>query len=346
MILHFHPAACCRFAAVRLVVLAVCILSAPVFAQNVILYLKSGDQVSGIILSESTSQVVVSNAWVKVLPVPLAEISRRESVPAVKPATPVAATAAQPAASPAKVPPPAIAVAAVTPSMAKPSAPKGQWHGQASVGLAAMVGTKSQQDYFGKFKLAYSQAYASNPKKFFRNTSDLTGQYQKTDGQISANRVNGSNKSDFDLGERTYGYGSFGAGYDNVRKINFQYQIGSGVGWHALRSDRFVLDFEGGFDYEVECRRDINDLDSVYLRLAQDLTWAIAKNLKFVEKVELYSDMADTSQYRCDVSSTLSYGFWKNLTFNLTADDKYATEVAPGVENNEFQMRLTLGVTF
>lgn len=346
MILHFYPANCSRFSAVRLVVLAMCILSAPAFAQNVILHLKSGDQISGLLLSENTNQVVVSNAWVKVLPVPLAEISRRETVSNIQPTNVVVATVAPPAASPAKVPPPAIAAAAVTPSMAKPAAPKGEWHGQASVGLAAMVGTISQQDYFGNFKLAYSQAYAGSPKKFFRNTSDLTGQYQKTNGRISANRVHGSNKSDFDLGERSYGYGALGVGYDEVRKIDFRYQAGSGVGWHALRSERFVLNFESGFDYEVEYRRTINDLDSVYLRLAQDLTWAIAKNLKFVEKLELYSDLADSSQYRCDASTTLSYGFWKNLTLNLTAADQYATEVAPGVENNEFQMRLTLGITF
>src|SRR5581483_2203508 len=59
-------------------VLLVCALCSGARAQNVILYLKSGDRVSGRIVSEYTNRVVLSNSWTKELSVPLAEIAQRE----------------------------------------------------------------------------------------------------------------------------------------------------------------------------------------------------------------------------------------------------------------------------
>lgn len=319
-----------QFAAGWLVWFVLCALGGPVCAQNVVLHLKSGDQLTGFLVSENTNQVVLSNAWIKLLPVPLAEISRRETLPGGQPAKAVGTPR----------------LAEARPSAAKPAAAKGQWHGQANVGLDALFSTKSQQDYFGKIKLTYSKAYASNPKDFFRNTSQVSGEYQRTDGQISANRVNGNNKSDFDIGERSYGYCSLGAGYDEIRMIALQYQAGPGMGVHVIRRDNFALDVEDGLEYEAEYRRNTSDLESLYLRVAEDVTWKIRKRLTLTEKLELYSDLESVSQYRGVFTSTLSYGFWENLTLNLTADDSYTTEVAPDVQRNEFEVRFTLGVVF
>lgn len=337
MIKYFPPAK------TWLVVFMGCAMGVRLCAQDFVLHLKSGDQIRGAIVEESTNQVVISNAWVKALSVPLSEIADRQALAGAAGATnKIGDTMKSLEAASAK----AGLAASARPSVAKPAPPTAKLHGQINVGLDALYATKTQQDYFGKINITYEHAYPSNPKKFFRNTSQGSGEYKRTDDQISANRAKGSNKSDFDLGEASYGYGSFGGGFDRVRKIDEQYQVGSGLGRHMVRSDSFILNAETGFNYETEYRSDTSNLDSVYMRLAEDFTWKILKNLTLTKKMEFLSNLEKTSEYQAGLTSNLSYGFWENLTLNLTAEDNYTTEVAPEVQRNEFELRLTLGAMF
>src|SRR5258708_17558553 len=69
-------------------------------AQTTVLHLKNGDRIAGVILSEDATSVVLSNAWVSKLAVPLSQIAQREPLPLqgvgapatnVPPATPATA---------------------------------------------------------------------------------------------------------------------------------------------------------------------------------------------------------------------------------------------------------------
>ena len=309
-----------------------CALTGAVSAQQVILHLKSGDKISGQILSENTNALVISNVWSKALSIPLAEIAKREIIKTKK--ITVAKTA------PTQKTPPAQ-------SALQPSAkPKGQWRGEARVGLDAIVSTTDQQDYSGHLQFTYERPYSSNKKKFFRNKSTFDAEYQRTDGQESANHLYGSDKSDFDIWEKPYGYGLVGAGYDDILKINFQYQIGPGLGLHLIQETNFVMNVESGVNYQAQYRNGASNLEAFYGRLAEDFTWKIYQNLKLVENLAFYPDLEHNGQFHNYFESTLSYGFWKNLSLNLTAMDYYDTQVAATVDPNRFEIRSSLGVTF
>jgi putative salt-induced outer membrane protein YdiY len=334
------------FAAPWLALFLVCAMGGVVSAQNVILHLNSGDQISGLIISENTNQVVISNAWVKALSVPLSEISKRETEKNAQTPSPAPSIAGQPAASSA-TPPPQNKVVAAAPSVARPPAkPKGKWAGEARIGFNAILGTTDSQNFFGHLKLTYGLPYESDPKKFYRNTSQLDGEYQRTGNAESANHVGASDRSDFDIGKKSYGFGLLGAGYDDVQKIDFRYQVGPGVGRHLIQHKNFVMNVESSLDYETAYRRDTSDLETFYIRLADDITWIIRKNLTLTENLAFYADMEHPGQYRGDFTSNLSYGFWKNLTLNLTGIDHYNTENAPGTDENLLEIRTSLGVTF
>jgi putative salt-induced outer membrane protein YdiY len=72
-------------------------------AETVVLHLRSGDRLTGTIVSETTNQVTVLTAWNEKVTVPTSEIQKRESLP-----TPAPAPAAAPAKtlSSAAAPPP------------------------------------------------------------------------------------------------------------------------------------------------------------------------------------------------------------------------------------------------
>jgi putative salt-induced outer membrane protein YdiY len=336
MIRNFQNLIHFAFARIGLALFLICASNGAVFAQQVILHLKSGDRISGTIVSESANQVVISNVWNKALSIPLAEISKRE----IKKGATSSLIAGKTTAS-------QITTVAIARHTLKPAAKsKGQWRGDARVGLDAIVSTPDQQDYSGHLQLVYEHPYTSDPKKFFRNTADFDGEYQRTDGQESANHVFGSNKSDFDLEKSYYGYGLFGTGYDEISKINFQYQIGPGLGTHLIQETNFVMNVESGMNYETQYREDTSNLEAFYARLAEDFTWKICRNLKLVENLAFYPDVEHGGQFHNNFESTLSYGFWKNLTLNFTTLDYYDTQAAEDVNPNRFEVRSSLGVTF
>src|ERR1017187_5077573 len=170
-------------------ILLACAVPGRVSAQNVVLRLKSGDQITGFIISENTNQVVISNAWVKALPIPLTVISKRETQETANPPLPTTPSVAGQKSNPLPSQlPQATTVSTNAISSAKPATPpKGKWNGEARIGSDLIYGTKNQQDYAGHLRLTYALPYQSDPKKFFRNEITADAEYQETEGIESAN---------------------------------------------------------------------------------------------------------------------------------------------------------------
>jgi Protein of unknown function, DUF481 len=385
------------------VLFPVCGLAGTVPAQAVMLHLKSGDRIGGFIVSENANRVVLSNAWVKALSIPLSEISKRELIKAPTPAPSIAKKPAAAYSALLQQKPvvpgsktnaasleagntvtttfnPVTTWSPVTPEewhqalialgqkMAELNAnvkgapsqqeisasttlhqllkSKGTWHGQINVGTSLILNATEQQDYSTHANFVYTRPYKSDPKKFFKNTFDLNGEYQRTDGQESANNGHISNKSDFDLWKKYYAYTYGGAGYDRIQNIDFEYQAGPGGGIHLIQRPNFNLDAESGLTYQVQYNRDAPNLETLYARLAEDLTWVIRKNLKLTGSEAFYPDLEHGGQYHNDFTSTLSYGFWQHLSLNLTVADHYNTQLSSGANPNEFDFRTSLGYTF
>ena len=360
-----------------LAVLCLLVSSFGLHAQTTVLHMKNGDRIAGVVLSQDANSVVISNAWIKLLVVPLNQIASQEQIPAPTAATsraapqttngPVAAqtTNAPTVAQTTNAPNPALAVdkiqaatastnattakAATLPPVAKavPVAKPKRWKGELRVGVSFLEAAKDQEIYYGKFRLAYERPYDSNPKKFFRNILDYSMDYGKADGVLTANRMDGSDKTDFDVGtRRAYVYNLAGVGYDQIRRIDIHYEEGPGAGYHLLTRTNFVLNTETGFNYQVQDRTDNTSSKYFYLRFAEDVTWKVVKQMTFTERFEFFPRIADFEQYRMRFESTLSYAVWQNISLNVSVLDLYDTQPAINVPNNDFQLRTSLGVTF
>jgi uncharacterized protein DUF481 len=333
-------------------------------AETIILHLKNGDRIAGTIVSEDTNRVLITTAWIKELAVPAAQIERREAVPAAAaaqktnaPASPATAVAEQ-----KPTPPPQPALTNLVPSAAagtpvavmpvlqpKPKTPRPKhWKGEVKVGADFLFGAKEQQIYYGRFKLVYEHPYDSHPKEFFRNIFDYGVDYGRTDGIMSANRMDGSDKTDFDIGKRKiYEYNLAGVGYDQIRKIDLHYEEGPGTGYHLFTLTNFIMNVEGGFNYQVQHRSSTNRaVEKFYYRLAEDISWKLSKRFTFTEKLEFFPQVEEVQEFRARFESTLSYGFWQNLALNLSLLDMYDTQPAKTVPKNDLQIRSSLGITF
>jgi len=300
--------------------------------ENVIFHLQNGDRIAGVILSENTNQVVVSNTWIKELAIPLDQISFCQV-----PATAFVATNT---------------VFFGTNLIAAGKLPINtntfwkRWKGDASIGMDIEHGAADHELYYGKANLIYSQPYKSDPKQFFRNTLTYDAEYGSTSGVLSDNRMGGSSKSTFDLNRRYYVYNLGAAFYDAIRDINLHYEEGPGLGYHWFNQTNIAVNLELGANYQYESRFDGTHIRSAYYRLGEDLTWKPNKQLTYTQKFEYFPRVGYATQYRMRFESTLSYALMAYLSLNVSVADYYDTEPSAGVPNNDFQLRTSLGVKF
>ncbi len=331
-------------------------------AETVTFHLRTGERIVGAIVSQNTNRVVVSNLWAGDLSIPLAQIAKRKtnvvasSTKKSAVSTNVAARTTKGAAKPS-----AKAIAAAATAVSKtnvvsspPTTPKPKlWHAQVDLGVDSLYGAKDRQIYNARLKHTYARPYARNPGKFFRNTLDYLFEYAETDGVLSGNRMEGSDKIDFDVGKKLFIYNLGAAGYDEIRKIDFRYDLGPGVGYHLLALTNFVMNVEVGANYQAQDRTaPARDVKNFYFRFAEDFTWKLPFQLKtlpnvtLTEKLEFFPRAEDPSEFRARFESKLSFPLLKNVTFSFSVIDLYDTRPASSVSKNELQVRSSIGVTF
>ena len=331
----------CLFHSLRVVILLACAFGGAARAQNVVLYLKNGDKLTGYLVSEYTNRLVLSNNWVKELSVPLAEIAQREIILAAG-TNHLAGTNA-------------LAKIRAQPVPTAPPALFKHWKGEAEVGLDLIYSTTDQRTYHGRFKLAYEQAYASNPKNFFRNSLDYDLAYGKTTQKAdsgsktmtttSADRMGTSDKSTADFDLHWYAYNLAGIGFDRVRNIDLSMEEGPGLGYHLLRLTNLTANVEGGFTYQVQDNTDNTHTRDFFYRVAEDAIWKIGSRTSLSEKAEFFPRF-NFAEYRLRAETTLSYNVWRYVYWNLTVRDSYDTTPAAKVQGNELEVHSALGVKF
>lgn len=299
--------------------------------QNVIFHLRNGDRIAGVILSERTNQVVISNIWTKELAIPLAQVTFCQ-IPTNAPFIGTNFFYGTNLALAGKV--------INTNTFWK------RWKGDASIGMGLERGGVNSQLFYGKANLTYAQPLARDPKQFFKNILTYDAEYGSTSGVLSDNRMGGSSKTDYDLTRRYYVYNLGAAFYDDIRQISLHYEEGPGVGYHWFNQTNFIVNLELGAAYQYEARFDETHVRAAYYRLAEDLTWKVNKQVNFTQKFEYFPRVGYATQYRMRFDSTLSYALLAYLSLNLSVADYYDTQPSVGVPNNDLQVRTSLGVKF
>ena len=322
--------------AFALLLAAICFAATPTetVAQEVFVRLRNGDRITGRLIAQETNHVIIATSWADSLVIPISSISGFDALSGEKL---FSAQKSEPAPKPAPV-----AAVKVTPA---PKLPK-QFRGSVQLGSDLQYGARDRELVFARVRASYEQPYKRDPNRFFRTFADYSADYGETENVKSANRMTGSLKTDFDLDSRTYFYNVGSGGYDEIRKIDVHYEVGPGLGYRVINNKTFAFDLEGGVNYQVQLRSAGGNLDSLYIRAAEDATWRLAPRLSLSEKFEFFLNGEDFGQFRLRFDSTFSYKLIENLSLNLSVIDLYDTDPAPNVERNELMIRSSIGITF
>ena len=317
---------------IAILLLALC---GAVQAQTTVLHLRNGDRIAGTIVSEDTNHVVITTTWTKELSVPVEEIERREIVG-------FGASTSKTTNAVSGFPPGAAMAVTAVPS---PPGPKAKpWKVEVKVGADFLYGATDQQIYYGRGKLTYAHPYTAYPKEFFRNVLDYSVDYGRTEGVLSANSMDGSDKSDVDISRKFYIYNLLGVGYDEIRKIDLRYEVGPGLGYHLITESNLTMNLETGLDYQAQYRSDGTTTKNFFPRVAENAVWKINHRFTFSEAAEFFPPVQ--YEYRARLESNLAYALWQNLSLNLSVLDYYDSHPAEAVPNNDLQIRSSIGITF
>lgn len=353
-----------------------CLLSAlllagavtPTFSET-ILFLKNGDRLSGKVVSEDTNQVVFATSWSQ-LTVPIKQISKREQLPDKAPATnvpvvvstnaPVVAHTNAPAVAPtdnAPAKPSTNAPAKPSTPAAPPKAPEGKpkaapvvkaktpkrWNVEIMAGADLQSNQKDYENYNGSFKFNYN-----GPS--FRDIVSYNAYYGKTEKVVSMNKMDGSWRieHDFSKDRKIYVFNSIGGGFDEVRKVDIDFQDSAGIGYKVIKTSTFTMNGELGANYEEQFFSDETRKDYLSARVAEDASWAVSKKITLAEKVEYYPRLTSLGDYvfRVEGSANLKLNESGSIFFNTSIIDVYDTRPAKSVVPNDFQLRSSVGVKF
>ena len=305
------------------------------------LQLRNGDTVSGQLVSEDSTNLVLRTPWAANLSVPKSELIKRDALPATG-----SATAAAPKPPPAA---PAVAAKPVAPVLkpipprppAPPSPkPKSEWAVELEVGADLAFSTIDRSVYHGRIRV-------NNTYGRLRNAAELRAAYGEAQGKLTENRTDASLKTDFDLNQRrVFLYNMAVLSMDEIRNIDLRYEVGPGVGYHVIQKPKFTLDLETGAAFEHREFANRSADEHLLFRVAEKTTWNISSKLSMDERFEIFPNVDQLGEFRIRFEANLRYSFWKNVYLTLGVIDQWESDSAPGVSQNDLQIRTSVGARF
>ena len=334
-------------------------------AATLIVTLSNGDRISGDFLSEDTTQVVILSPFAGRIAVPKAAIAQRvETQP-----QPAFSTAPAPAQAPAPSAPKSIAtnapatnapaakpaVAATPPPPAKPPVPTGlaklmpapirplftNWHGSLNLGMDVGFGTSDRRTF-------YLNGNASHAWDRVRNTVDYHVAYGTVNSVQSANRMDGSAKTETDLGSarRLYIYNQGGSGYDQIRRVDLEFHEGAGLGYKLIQKPKLSLNAEAGLQYQDQDYHNQPRHAFISVRLGENVVWKPVDKLEIRHSLSYTPDIEDFTVVRVRAELSVVYPLFKRITVSLNLVDLYDSHPAVSVKNNDLQVQSTIGMSF
>jgi Protein of unknown function, DUF481 len=311
--------------------------------EKLVLSLKNGDRLSGELISENDQRLIIKSSLVGEVQILKADVAKRESVTPAAPAPKTEKPAVKPVAAVTNAAPtlPSAKLSGWLPSWVRPFTTN--WHGNVQLGMDLGFGTSDRQTF-------YVNSSASHTWDRLRNFADFHSAYGLVNKIESANRMDGSLKTETDLGKgrRIYAYNQGGASYDAIRQLNLEYHEGLGLGYKILQKPKINLNSEVGLQYQNFDYLTAATADSsfVSLRIGENLTWTVFEKLSLNQRLALTPNVQDFGEYHVRFDLGLSYPLFKRVTLNLNLIDQYESKPPLGVRRNDLQIQSTLGLTF
>lgn len=176
-------------------------------------------------------------------------------------------------------------------------------------------------------------------------------------GVTTANTFGGLIRYDRNISKRWFVYGLFSGMYDELQQLNYRFLPGAGLGFHAIATDRTILDLLGGFGYTRESYYNGTTNNLATATLGDELAYKITKTTTFTQNLYYLPSLnqpnyvpgpgqSHPDNYRANFSAGIATKLNGYLTANANFLDQYVSQPVPGNKKNNVILTTGLGLTF
>jgi putative salt-induced outer membrane protein YdiY len=134
--------------------------------------------------------------------------------------------------------------------------------------------------------------------------------------------------------------------YDRFQNLDLRFVLGGGAGFHAVKTDKSVLDLLGGFDFNHSKFNTPLTRNAGEIFGGDDYSFKVNTSTALVQSFRIFDNLQDTGIYRVNFDIGISTKLSRWLTWNVSLSDRYLSRPAPGRKTNDLLYTTGLGITF
>ncbi|HYM75321.1 MAG TPA: DUF481 domain-containing protein [Candidatus Dormibacteraeota bacterium] len=231
------------------------------------------------------------------------------------------------------------------------------WTGGTNVGFSVARGNSQTEN----LALAFNAVHPTLNDKITIYTSSI---YTKNDlpapGSVAANVVQGGLRYDRNVNPRLFVFGAADFTSNALQFLDLRAAYSGGFGFHAIKSDRTVLDFLGGINYSHETYSNgalVAGTTNVFqsygktnkfaaLTLGEELNQKVGKSTVVTQNLYFYPNLQQTGQYRGTFNLGTVTKLNKWLGWQNQFGDIYVSNPPTGSKKNDVIFTTGLNVSF
>jgi putative salt-induced outer membrane protein len=170
-----------------------------------------------------------------------------------------------------------------------------------------------------------------------------SGQYARSDGNTTANRLAGTGLYSRDITPVWFGFGQLDLLHDAPNDLSLRTSLGSGIGYHVVKKPDQTFDLSAGMAYTMDRYRHAqlieDEVRSRYnhaeLLLAEESNNKLTDSTSFKQKLTIYPSVSDGDGVRTVFDAGLSVAMTKQLALTATLSHRYDSRPGAGLGKND-----------
>jgi putative salt-induced outer membrane protein len=232
------------------------------------------------------------------------------------------------------------------------------WNGGANVGFSLARGNSETSN----LALAINAVHPTVNDKITLYLTSIDTKNELATPTTVANLVTGGFRYDHNVNPRLFGFVGADFMSNALQDLDLRGAYGGGLGYHAIKSDRTVLDFLAGLNYTHETYSNGPQVTPVTvpptytsygvtnrfaaLTLGQELMHKAGKSTVITEKFYFYPDLSNSGEYRgtFDLGTVTKISKW--LGWQNQFNDIYVSNPPGTAKKNDLILTTGLNISF
>ena len=151
----------------------------------------------------------------------------------------------------------------------------------------------------------------------------------------TANAIRGGGRYEINLSSRTFAFGFADLEFDEFQKLDLRAVLGGGMGYHAIKNERTLLDVFGGGAFNKEYFSTGLRRSSGEALIGEELTHKLSSRSLLKERMVFFPNLSQTGEYRLNFDTSLVTNLNKWLSWQVTYSNRYLSNPVPGAKSND-----------